>query len=964
MQNVNINQEVENAMMAPPQQPRGIVDLLASELKARDAKARNQLNTMMAPAPDPNTIISQNEKETENNVRQEITQKMQSMAVKENQNKARMNQALEGIAGQRANNMTRMANGGIIGYQEGGLMGPPEANMLQRMGQGLKNYGANAQESMGILKEAKAGMGLPYEERSAVMKQVRDEIEAQNQNRDPNFIERMGQKLMGVGLSVEESKAILKKFYDNMGKTYEQKASGMAMGGIVGYATGGEIEAYLDSIGADAKYKANLTPEQLAAIGEMLDSQATPQANKGVVERMAEVGRKMPGSNLGDRPARNAVVDMLDSPVARGQNEVLSALPSGAMGLLQDRMSELGPVSQGAAGANEEATERRRTGIAETLQNAMPEEGVVGRMAKVGRQMPGSNLGDRPVRNAMMEGIASLAPPKNPGATSEAARQFNRAAMQARNTQDPNTVSEFQQGLIDAGGANVTDQLNAAQRRINAENTTGVMDALSNTFSMPSEAEKANFRDMMGTGSRGQEKGITSGMDEQTMPAENKTGIMDALRNTFSGRSQEEIDYRERANQSIEQREFINEFAESDKFGAGLVRRIKENPGTAISTLMMAIPVGGWAGGLGVKALTKLVPYVVKHPMLASFLAGSAAKLPTPDIEKALTSIGLGEDLEEIKDTILTGLVGPDPLSGLESDEEATATDVITSTPAVSAEPAYDPMKGVEAVANPNLRRAIEATQTAPATGIAAPAAAEQEGEVAATQLASTVASNPTPENMSRFESEIQRLMEKRESPVRALSSFLKSFSQARGGSMGQNLAIATTAMNAADDAMDKQIIALEQLRRADQISERDFGLKQEQLTSQKGLLDAQASYYKNYKDMQVEIAELKEAGDTATANNRLYQSVYTAVNSNSAVYQMAAKAELGAKDMFSPKVRARANEMMSQAIETQVRAGQRFFDLPETDGSSPSSAVQEGATATNAQGDKVVFTNGAWTPM
>ena len=68
-----------------------------------------------------------------------------------------------------------------------------------------------------------------------------------------------------------------------------------------------------------------------------------------------------------------------------------------------------------------------------------------------------------------------------------------------------------------------------------------------------------------------------------------------------------------------------------------------------------------------VKALTKLVPYVVRHPMLASFLAGSAAKLPTTDIEKALTSIGLGEDLEEIKDTILTGLVGPDPLSPIRS---------------------------------------------------------------------------------------------------------------------------------------------------------------------------------------------------------------------------------------------------------------------------------------------------------
>jgi hypothetical protein len=42
---------------------------------------------------------------------------------------------------------------------------------------------------------------------------------------------------------------------------------------------------------------------------------------------MAEVGRQMPGSNLGDRPTRDAVIEMLGSPVARGQNEVLSALP-------------------------------------------------------------------------------------------------------------------------------------------------------------------------------------------------------------------------------------------------------------------------------------------------------------------------------------------------------------------------------------------------------------------------------------------------------------------------------------------------------------------------------------------------------------------------------------------------------------------------------------------------------------
>ena len=150
---------------------------------------------------------------------------------------------------------------------------------------------------------------------------------------------------------------------------------------------------------------------------------------------------------------------------------------------------------------------------------------------------------------------------------------------------------------------------------------------------------------------------------------------------------------------------------------------------------------------------------------------------------------------------------------------------------------------------------------------------------------------------------------------------------------MGQNLAIATTAMNAADDAMDKQIIALEQLRRADQISERDFGLKQEQLTSQKGLLDAQASYYKNYKTMQVEIAELKEKGDTDIANRRLYQSILDLAAGNRSVYLMAAKAELGAKDMFSPEVTAKANEMMKQAVQTEYRDAQRFFELPETGG-------------------------------
>jgi len=233
-------------------QSQSLLDLLAlQKLKSEKEAAMRNMQTQMQPPM--NTVRDQREQQvldmTRNEVAQQAMQGGQQLAL----NKQREMQA-RGLPAQAAPNMQGMAMGGIVGYQEGGFMGPPEANMLQRMGQGLKNYGANAQESMGILKEAKAGMGIPYGERSAVMKQVRDEIEAQNQSRDPNFIERMGQKLMDTGLDVEESKAILKKFYDNMGKTYKQKASGMAQGGIVGLQTGGTGEDKMRELGIDPDY--------------------------------------------------------------------------------------------------------------------------------------------------------------------------------------------------------------------------------------------------------------------------------------------------------------------------------------------------------------------------------------------------------------------------------------------------------------------------------------------------------------------------------------------------------------------------------------------------------------------------------------------------------------------------------------------------------------------------------------
>jgi hypothetical protein len=214
-----------------------------------------------------------------------------------------------------APNMQRMAMGGIVGYQAGGgveeqpIMGPPEPNLYQRMGQGLKNYGANAQESMGILKAVKAGIGVPYEERSAVMKQVRDEIAAQNQNRDPNFIERMGQKLMNAGLNVEESKAILKKFYDTFGKTYEEMSNGMAKGGgVKRFQAGMEVELDEDLIASlmaqqpkatgytgpsSAERRAGLADED-AARAQLREAKRAEQRTR---QKLAERGLSVPKIN-------------------------------------------------------------------------------------------------------------------------------------------------------------------------------------------------------------------------------------------------------------------------------------------------------------------------------------------------------------------------------------------------------------------------------------------------------------------------------------------------------------------------------------------------------------------------------------------------------------------------------------------------------------------------------------------
>lgn len=799
MQNVDINKEVQRAMMSPTQD-QGIVNLLASELKARDAKAKQQIGSLMAGQADPNSIMAQNEKEVENSVRQEIGQKMQARVMQERQAQARQRQALAGIAGQRAPNM-RMADGGIVGYAPGSdvegnnfsrhefMYGP----ILKKLGIGPKyDFGGGlnedfmnrakrraAEEKYGPDAAMPVGSGQPI---PMLMQKYGSEQVMKYLNEQKRLRDIEGNVAPELREDFEMMKANVESNFDpKMIQDIRRAQTGpdeveMAEGGIIGFKEGDYVGGITGPMGIFA-----------------------PGINKGI--------------GFADFLARKGV-------------ESLAGLSASAVNRLRQEYEAM---------QAREMDRPRGDSVSESQMENL--EGVL-----------------RGAGNLLLGGLPSLAPePKGRNRTELADRG---GAPQARRR-----PSEFQQGLIDARNANVTDQLNAAQRRINAEQTVSMADVMASP--------------------------------------DNNMGISNLLKaSTDSPQAQARIGGLSDFLRGMGNENFFEDLSETFNEASRAI--------LPKSSAYAEVP------------LEDLAPYLERLGAFVSDVRGFPGRV----YDEAAGIVGPAvEDFSR-------GFTGEGPTQ--QTDEEV-AEEIITTAPSTEDADAAA-MKGVPQIANPSLRAAIEGTQDAPAT---APAPAPtQEAEIeTVTSAASAVTQNPTPENTSRFESEIQRLMERRESPMRALSSFLTSFSQARGGSLGQNIGIASTALRAADDALDKQIVALEQLRRADQISERDFGLKERQLQAQKGLLDAQAKYYGNYKDMQVEIANIRAQQGEDVANRRLYQSILDITETLLPNYRMAAMNSLGSDDPSSQEVLTETNRLMQEAIRTKFREAQNYFKLPETDG-------------------------------
>ena len=759
MQNVDINKEVQRAMMSPPQQPRGIIDLLASELKAQDAQAKNKIRAMMAGSPPQDTVLAQNEKTAEDSVRQEIAQKMQAMAVKERQNQARMNRALQGIAAQSAPNM-RMMDGGIVGYQAGGnVQTPPKPTMgaVPPSGVGNDQIKQYAEEYMGIKKALENPENAQYKERNQMLLQ--------------DLIRQMGDQMPAVMQYIDSMKGIV-------------EPRGFQEGGGIFDPTGisGPSARAASSF---AQFLASKGIESLAGLSEAASRRLMEEflAQKSAGDRRTELA-EMAGAP-GSEGARQAQPEIPERPY----------IPTGRASVADSQMENLGGVLRGAG-------------------------------------------------NVLREGIASP-PSAGEREATEAQRESGRRG--------PGALYEGIARLVPRGKSDVQRELEAAERRMQAEQR---------------EAERA---------AREPQPYFLSDLAKGA-----------GLESFFSGIP------------SFEEMYPPNPEDASLGYKVGSATRALRTPFKVLSGFLQPKDEDQFTfSDIG--------------PIASEFTAGlTGAEMPTRQTDE--------EVAQEIIDT------------GVTSDQYRAATG-----PAAPTAPAGRTLSREEIDAGSALAREAE-TGGPEAARRGASYLATRGGEASALDLANTVAQNPTPENTSRFESEIQRLMERRESPIRALSSFLTAFSQARGGSMGQNLAIATTAMRAADDALDSQIIELEKLRRADQISERDFSLKQDELEAQKGLLQAQANYYANYRDMQEEIARIQAQEGVDAANRRLLQGIMETAGQNEYFYRMAAQKELGIDDMASPEVARRAEQLKQQSIRDAYNEAQRYFRLSEGTGAGSSS--------------------------
>jgi len=342
--------------------------------------------------------------------------------------------------------------------------------------------------------------------------------------------------------------------------------------------------------------------------------------------------------------------------------------------------------------------------------------------------------------------------------------------------------------------------------------------------------------------------------------------------------------------------------SDADNLGGSLLRRIEANPGEAATALMMAVPAAGFLGSMGLRIATRLVPWVVKHPMLAYFLTGAAAKLPWEkvDVDGALRGMGLGEDYEEVKDTLLTAAIGEDPLTP--ADE--TPEELIANGPTQEEKEAIQgrltlplpgggadtdtgftsPITAVADGATPQEAKVeeaagIEAFDSDVSGGAAASIATGTVTEVE-DPITELVASSGGNTASSGFQAQLDAVIARQNDPMRAITTFLRGMGE--GETIGEGMQIAGKALESARRANDAEQIELLKLLEAGRISEQDFELKRLQIQNEKNQI---IEYRENSKRV-LQAAQSRVAASVSAALMSQYQDVFQDVADREAMSQ------------------------------------------------------------------------------
>ncbi len=115
-----------------------------------------------------------------------------------------MRPPMQGMAGMSVPNMARMADGGVVGYAEGGLNTEPSAlqKVRQGVGQGMMDMGSNMQESDQIIRSKIPFIKQMLDKGPAITPQERAELKAEVEQ-NPGLIGMFGKQLERLGIYVK-----------------------------------------------------------------------------------------------------------------------------------------------------------------------------------------------------------------------------------------------------------------------------------------------------------------------------------------------------------------------------------------------------------------------------------------------------------------------------------------------------------------------------------------------------------------------------------------------------------------------------------------------------------------------------------------------------------------------------------------------------------------------------------------